>query len=71
MILKPSRLLEGSEMYLDNFIKPISYDNDNRYGGHGGHGDRRLSNDYRGVGGNNSRGNYIGGGAYGYVRDSY
>lgn len=68
MILKPSRLLEGSQMYLDNFIKPVSYDGD-RYGGQG-YG--KPSNDYRGVGGNNNnRGNYIGGGAYGYVRDSY
>lgn len=30
MILKPSRLIEGSQMYLDNFIKPLSYETGRR-----------------------------------------
>ncbi len=30
MILKPSRVIGGSQMYLDNFIKPIPYESERR-----------------------------------------
>jgi hypothetical protein len=32
MILKPSRVISDSPMYLDNFTKPVEYEKPNREG---------------------------------------